>query len=149
MSEASGAGTPGPAVRIRYALLGVAAGGLWLWGAGSPLWEHAVRTLAILLVVPALVGRIAGAVARRRGHTQTVSVGRLVAAKVALVFIAIVVTEAAGHRVAHLDLYLAAWLALIPAVGGPLIHHRLLIEVPGDPREPHRAGRAARSIRGR
>ena len=135
------AGRPGPspAVRISYAALGLIAGGLWLLGSGDPLWLHALRVLAIVLVVPAVASRLAAAVARRRGQqkTETLSVGRLVAVKAGLVIVAIAVTGLLGSRVAHLDLYLAAWLALTVAVGGPVIHHRLLVEVTGGQR-PHR-----------
>jgi hypothetical protein len=135
------AGRPGPspAVRISYAALGLIAGGLWLLGSGDPLWLHALRVLAIVLVVPAVASRLAAAAARRRGQqkTETPSVGRLVAVKAGLVIVAIAVTGLLGSRVAHLDLYLAAWLALTVAVGGPVIHHRLLVEVTGGQR-PHR-----------
>lgn len=135
------AGRPGPspAVRISYAALGLIAGALWLLGSGDPLWLHALRVLAIVLVVPAVASRLAAAVARRRGQqkTETLSVGRLVAIKAGLVIVAIAVTGLLGSRVAHLDLYLAAWLALTVAVGGPVIHHRLLVEVTGGQR-PHR-----------
>jgi len=135
------AGRPGPspAVRIGYAALGLIAGGLWLLGSGDPLWLHALRVLAIVLVVPAVASRLAAAVARRRGQqkTETLSVGRLVAIKAGLVIVAIAVTGLLGSRVAHLDLYLAAWLALTVAVGGPVIHHRLLVEVTGG-QLPHR-----------
>jgi hypothetical protein len=135
------AGRPGPspAVRISYAALGLIAGGLWLLGSGDPLWLHALRVLAIVLVVPAVASRLVAAVARRRGQqkTETLSVGRLVAVKAGLVIVAIAVTGLLGSRVAHLDLYLAAWLALTVAVGGPVIHHRLLVEVTGGQR-PHR-----------
>jgi len=77
-----------------------------------------------------------------------VSVGRFVGAKVVLIFIAIAMTRLVGHRVAHLDLLLAAWLTLTLAIGGPLNHHRLLIEVPGEPRGPYRA-RLRHSRRGK
>jgi hypothetical protein len=125
---------PSPAVRIRYAVLGLITGGLWLWGSGDPLWQHALRMLAIVLVVPALASRLTAAVARRRGleRTETISVGRLVAVKAGLVIVAIAVTALLGSRVHHLDLCLAAWLALLLALGGPAIHHRLLTEVTGD-----------------
>ncbi len=130
---------PSPAVRIRYAALGLLAGGLWLWGSGDPLWLHALRMLAIVLVVPALAGLLTAAVARRRGleRTETISVGPLVTVKAGLVIIAIAVTALLGSRVPHLDLYLAAWLTLMLALGGPAIHHRLLTEVTGD-QHPHR-----------
>ena len=139
MNDQAGRPGPGPAVRISYAALGLIAGGLWLLGSGDPLWLHALRVLAIVLVVPAVASRLAAAVARRRGQqkTETLSVGRLVAIKAGLVIVAIAVTGLLGSRVAHLDLYLAAWLALTAAVGGPVIHHRLLVEVTGGQR-PHR-----------
>lgn len=125
---------PSPAVRIRYAALGLIAGGLWLWGSGDPLWLRALRMLAIVLIVPALASRLNTAVARRRGkdRTETISIGRLVAIKAGLVIVAITVTALLGSRVPHLDLYLAAWLALMLAFGAPAIHHRLLTEVTGD-----------------
>ena len=139
MNDQAGRPGPSPAVRISYAALGLIAGGLWLLGSGDPLWLHALRVLAIVLVVPAVASRLAAAVARRRGQqkTETLSVGRLVAIKAGLVIVAIAVTGLLGSRVAHLDLYLAAWLALMVAVGGPVIHHRLLVEVTGGQR-PHR-----------
>ena len=139
MNDQAGRPGPSPAVRIGYAGLGLIAGGLWLLGSGDPLWLHALRVLAIVLVVPAVASRLAAAAARRRGQqqTETLSVGRLVAIKAGLVIVAIAVTGLLGSRVAHLDLYLAAWLALTAAVGGPVIHHRLLVEVTGGQR-PHR-----------
>jgi LmeA-like phospholipid-binding len=139
MNDQAGRPGPSPAVRIGYAALGLIAGGLWLLGSGDPLWLHALRVLAIVLVVPAVASRLAAAAARRRGQqqTETLSVGRLVAIKAGLVIVAIAVTGLLGSRVAHLDLYLAAWLALMVAVGGPVIHHRLLVEVTGGQR-PHR-----------
>lgn len=139
MNDQAGRPGPSPAVRIGYAALGLIAGGLWLLGSGDPLWLHALRVLAIVLVVPAVASRLAAAAARRRGQqkTETLSVGRLVAIKAGLVIVAIAVTGLLGSRVAHLDLYLAAWLALTVAVGGPVIHHRLLVEVTGG-QLPHR-----------
>jgi hypothetical protein len=124
---------------MRYAVLGLIAGGLWLWGSGDPLWLHALRMLAIVLIIPALASRLNAAVARRHGkqRTETISVGRLVAIKAGLVIVALAVTALLGSRLAHLDLYVAAWLALTLALGGPAIHRRLLIEVTGV-QHPHR-----------
>ena len=148
MNDQAGRPGPSPAVRISYAALGLIAGGLWLLGSGDPLWLHALRVLAIVLVVPAVASRLAAAVARRRGQqkTETLSVGRLVAIKAGLVIVAIAVTGLLGSRVAHLDLYLAAWLALTVAVGGPVIHHRLLVEVTGGQRPHRRRSRRRRSL---
>ncbi len=139
MNDQAGKPESSPAVRIRYAMLGLIAGGLWLWGSGDPMWLHALRMLAIVLIVPALANRLNAAVARHRGkeRTETISSGRLVAIKAGLVVVAIAVTALLGSRVAHLDLYLAAWLALMLALGGPAIHHRLLIDV-ADGQHPHR-----------
>jgi hypothetical protein len=132
MDETEGASGPGRAVRLRYALLGLAVGGIWLWGGSSPLWLHALRTAVVLLTLPVAGGRIADSVARRTGRARTFSVRRLATAKAVLILIAIAVTATAGNRVAHLDLYIAAWMAITLAVGGPAVHHRLLIRAPGD-----------------
>ena len=139
MNDQAGKPGPSPAVRIRYAALGLIAGGLWLWGSGDPLWLHALRLLAIVLVVPALASGLNTAVARRRGkdRTETISIGLLVAIKAGLVIVAITVTGLLGSRVPHLDLYVAAWLALMLALGGPAIHHHLPIEVTAG-QHPHR-----------
>jgi hypothetical protein len=147
MADRAGKPSPGRAVRIRYAVLGLIAAGLWLWGGGQPLWLHAVRMLAILLIVPAVASRVVAAIARRRGRqmTETISIGRLVAVKAGLISIALAVTALLGHRVADLDVYVAAWLALMLAVGGPAIHYRLLVEVIGG-QHPHR--RRARPLTG-
>jgi Kef-type K+ transport system membrane component KefB len=133
---------------MRYAVLGLIAGGLWLWGSGDPLWLHALRMLAIVLIIPALASRLNAAVARRHGkqRTETISVGRLVAIKAGLVIVALAVTALLGSRLAHLDLYVAAWLALTLALGGPAIHHRLLIEVT-DGQHPHRRRLRSRRTR--
>jgi hypothetical protein len=131
MTDAPNANRPEPAIRVRYTVLGLVLGGLWLWGGSDPLWEHVVRTSALLLVVPPVASRILRAVARRRGRPRTVSVIRLVTAKSLVIAVAVIVTALVGDRVAHLDVYVAVWMALMLALGGPAIHHRLLIKTPG------------------
>ena len=113
MNDQAGRPGPGPAARMRYAVLGLITGGLWLWGGGDPLWLHTLRMLAIVLVVPALASQLNAAVAQRHGkqRTETISIGRLVAIKAGLVIVALAVTALLGSRVAHLDRYVAAWLA--------------------------------------
>lgn len=128
MGEHQGRPAVRPAIRARYCLLGLIVAGMWLWSSGQPLWLHALRILAILLVVPAVAGRVVAAAARRRGTDpgQMISVARLVAFKDALVLVAGAATLLLRNHVAHLDLWVAAWLALMLAFGGPAIHHRLL-----------------------
>ena len=131
-----------PAVRARYCLLGLLAAGMWLWSSGQPLWLHALRILAILLVVPAVAGRVTAAAARRRGTDpgEMISIARLVAFKAVLVVIAGTATLLLRAHVAHLDLWVAAWLALMLAFGGPAIHHRLLKGPPRPARGIRRRG---------
>jgi hypothetical protein len=136
----------GKRARIRYVLLGLVVGGIWLLNSDQPLWLHALRMLAILLVVPAVAGRLLAAAARRRGQemAETISIGRLVAIKFGLVIVALVVTGLLGDRVADLDLYVAASLALTLALGGPAIHHRLLVKTAATPHANARAVPARR-----
>ena len=133
-----------PAVRARYCLLGLLAAGMWLWSSGQPLWLHALRILAILLVAPAVAGRVTAAAARRRGTDpgEMISVARLVAFKAALVVVAGAATLLLRAHVARLDLWVAAWLALMLAFGGPAIHHRLLKGPPRPSRGTRRRGTA-------
>jgi hypothetical protein len=115
-------------MRVRYTAVGLIVGAIWLSSSNQPLWVHAVRTLAILLVVPAVLTPLIAAIRRRRqATTQTISILRFVSVKAGLVMIALVVTELLRARVTNLDLYLAAWLALTLALGGPAIHHRFLL----------------------
>ena len=120
------------AMRLGYAVLGLIAGALWLWNAGQPAWLHALRMLAILLIVPAAAQRMVTAIARRRGRSrrETVSVRRLVAAKSVLIIIAMTATILLKGHVASLSVYVAGWLALAIAFGGPAVHHHLLAEAP-------------------
>jgi len=124
-----------PATRLGYAALGLIAGSLWLWNAGQPVWLHAVRMLAILLIVPAVAQRLIAVIARHRGHSkrQTASVRRLVAAKGVLIIIAMTATILLEGHVASLPVYVAGWLALTIGLGGPAVHHRLLAGAPVGP----------------
>lgn len=132
----------GAAARVRYCLLGLLVAGMWLWSSGQPLWLHALRILAILLVVPAVAGSVVAAVARRRGRDpgEMISVARLVAFKAVLVVVAGAATLLLRAHVAHLDLWVAAWLALMLAFGGPAIHQRLLKGAPRPSRGIRRRG---------
>jgi hypothetical protein len=118
----------GAAMRVRYAVLGLVVGGLWLRSSGTPAWEHGLRVLVIMMVVPPTLGRLAAAAARRRGRTPMagISLVRLLMFKGTLTVIAMAVSIVADGRIPHLDLYVAVWLALMLAFGGPALHHHLL-----------------------
>jgi hypothetical protein len=124
------------ATRLGYAGLGLIAGALWLWNAGQPAWLHALRMLAIVLIVPPAAQLLAAVIARHRGRNrrQTVSVRRLVAAKGVLIIIAMTATILLKGHVVGLPVYVAGWLVLMIALGGPAVHHRLLAGAPARPR---------------
>jgi hypothetical protein len=126
-------------VRVRYTAVGLIVAGIWLSSSNQPLWVHAVRTLTILLIVPAVLTPLIAATRRRRqATTETISILRFVSVKAALVMIALTVDELLRHRIPDLDLYIAAWLALTLALGGPAIHHRLLVKAADGSKRPQR-----------
>jgi hypothetical protein len=43
------------ALRIRYAVLGLVLAGLWVGHSGEPAWEHALRTVLVLLTIRPLL----------------------------------------------------------------------------------------------
>jgi hypothetical protein len=55
MAERQGTPRSGRAVRVRYTAVGLIVAGIWLSSSNQPLWVHAVRTLTILLIVPAVL----------------------------------------------------------------------------------------------
>ncbi|MGI5330659.1 LmeA family phospholipid-binding protein [Actinomadura nitritigenes] len=111
---------------IGYAVAGSAIGGAWAAGGDMPAWEHALRLLLIIVVVPPLV-RLARRRLGARGHLP---LGRLVAAKVLLIGVALL-----------LDMLLATWtgaahvitgvvLSVLVACGGPVLHRAGLASAP-------------------
>lgn len=52
---ASGRAARSRALRIRYAILGAVLAGLWVGHSGEPAWEHALRTVAVLLTIRPLL----------------------------------------------------------------------------------------------
>ena len=120
------------AIRVRYALLGLGVGAIWLWQSGTSPWIHGLRILILLIVVPAVAGRLARMIGRRRGRDVRggLSLGRLVAFKAALALVAVAATVLLAGRVPGLDWYVAAWLALMIAFVGPAAHHTLLSRKP-------------------
>jgi hypothetical protein len=105
------------ALRIRYAVLGVVLAGLWVGHSGEPAWEHALRTVLVLLTIRPLL-RLTVKSRMRRGWSQT-STSRqvmwLVAFRLAVVGAALGVrlVDRAGWRIClGTGLFLA--LLLVP-----------------------------------
>jgi len=46
--------TPGTRERVQYLVIGLVIGALWIAHRNEPLWEHAARTLVVLVAVPLL-----------------------------------------------------------------------------------------------
>ncbi|MFE7399850.1 hypothetical protein [Streptomyces sp. NPDC057557] len=110
-------------VRLGYTAAGLGIGGAWLLGRDVPPWEHTLRLLAIVVVVPPAIHLLRRR--RARAIPSHLPLRHLVAAKVLLVGAAL-----------GLDALLALWtgwapvatalsLALVVAVGGPPLHRRL------------------------
>ncbi|MGW7530009.1 hypothetical protein [Streptomyces sp. NPDC054783] len=116
------------ATRVRYSVFGLIVGGLWLWHAGDSAWEHGLRLLVLMMVVPPTLGGLRTVIARRRGRktANEISLVRLLAFKGTLALTAVAVSLIADGRIPCLDVYMAVWLALALALGGPALHHRLL-----------------------
>jgi hypothetical protein len=60
------------ALRIRYAVLGVVLAALWVGHAGEPAWEHALRTVLVLLTIrPLLRMTVKSRLRRARSQAST------------------------------------------------------------------------------
>ena len=131
-AEATARARPTVRDRARYLVIGAVIGALWIAHRDEPLWEHAVRTLVVLVAVPLLAAPVlAWWRARRRDATvpsEQLSLPRFVAAKAMLVAVALGLDVLLSSWWPGLaDLLVAAGLVLAIAVLGPLHHHRLLV----------------------
>jgi hypothetical protein len=154
--------SPGPSARVRppraiYPALGLLLGATWALSSGEPLWQHAAKTLALVLTVPFAIGWLRARRYRRKGASggPELSVPRLVTAKLSLVAAALIVNWALAGRVAGADYIVAAALLATVALLGPRVHPRLLRAARNGPplspngrpdREPQRARRRRRGI---
>lgn len=99
---------------IRYVLGGLLIGGFWYLNRGRPVWEEALRTIAVFAVVMFLLkSRL-----KRRG--VEVHLVPLVASKAVLVVIAAVVEDQLMDTVGNASLVVAAGLGLAVMLFGPL-----------------------------
>ncbi|MFF3978069.1 hypothetical protein [Streptomyces sp. NPDC001828] len=121
------------AVRLGYLAAGLVMSGMWLRGADLPAWEHALRVLVVVLVVPPLVHLVRRRRERRADTVRSprVPLRRLVALKVALVAAAL-----CGERLLlriglpGADAITAAALLLTVSLAGPPFHQRQLSPAP-------------------
>jgi hypothetical protein len=105
-------------------------GALWAWNAGEPIMEHALKLLALVLIVPTLIHKLRERKAKRSGKPTTgpqVSLGRLMAAKVSLVLVALLANAVLGAFTDNADYIVAVCLVIAPPLLGPRIHHLFLV----------------------
>ena len=74
--------TAGTRERVQYLVIGLVIGALWIAHRNEPLWEHAARTLLVLVAVPLLAAPVLAWWRKRQGSADTrrVSLVRFVAA---------------------------------------------------------------------
>jgi ABC-type amino acid transport system permease subunit len=120
-----------PDTRRLYWTAGLVMGAIWAWNQGEPLWEHAVKLLVLLFVVAPAAHFALQRRARRENATGPhLSFPRLVAAKVALVALALGAAWLLRPAMTHADLVIAAGLALTIIAFGPRLHPYLLTARP-------------------
>ncbi|MFE9687239.1 hypothetical protein [Streptomyces sp. NPDC006285] len=118
-----------PPLVVRYLILGLIMGGLWAWHAGAPLWEHAVRLLALLLIGPPLLHRARARRRRRLGleGEPRLSLVRLTLLKLWLVALALLAAWVLNDRLSGADYWIAGGLTVITTVFGPPAHPHLIV----------------------
>ena len=102
----------------QFLVAGVILGVLWYANGGEPWWEHALRML--LIMVSALIAL--DLLARRKhtcGDRPRIAHGRIIAAKLALLMLAIGVEWLLGLWTDRADLIVATGLAALVALAGP------------------------------
>ncbi|WP_027946817.1 hypothetical protein [Amycolatopsis taiwanensis] len=136
--SSTGRPRPGPpktwAVRLGYTAAGLAIGVAWALGWDRPIWEHALRLLVLVLVVPPIIHLVRRRTGRTAGHPP---LRHLVVAKVLLVAAAIGLEVLLDHWTSWSALLTALALTITVAVGGPSLHHTLLRRISAD-RDPGR-----------
>jgi hypothetical protein len=128
---------PDAKVRKQFLLLGVILGLLWYLNGGRPLWEHALRMLLIMVLVLIAVELLA----RRKhgpGGRPRIAPGRIIAAKLALLVLAIGVEWILSPWTTSADLIVATGLAAVVALAGPWLRPFFLSRMPGAAGAPFR-----------
>ena len=125
--------SPNTRERVQYLVIGLVIGALWIAHRNEPLWEHAARTLAVLVAVPILAAPLLAWWRKRHGsaNTRRVSLVRFVAAKALLVGVALGVDVLLSLWLPGVaDFVVAGGLFVAIAVLGPLYHHLLVTDHP-------------------
>ena len=117
--------TVSTSIRRRYLVAGLVIGTLWLVHGGQSPWMHALRLLVlmgIVMAVAALVRRLAAARGRRLPHHP---IGRFLAAKIAMLGLALFVATAFDW-LPYTDVWIAFGLAVAVLALGPRMHPWLM-----------------------
>jgi hypothetical protein len=113
--------------RLVSAGAGLFMGAAWAWNAGTPLWEHSVKLLVLMLAVSAVLSVRRWRLARRDGRARpAVSIPRLITAKVLIVFAASIASYLLGTVTARPDYVVAACLTVCVTLSGPRLRGWLL-----------------------
>jgi len=119
--------------RVQYLVIGLVIGALWIAHRNEPPWEHAARTLVVLVAVPPLAAPLLAWWRKRHGSAdaQRLSLVRFVAAKALLVGVALGVDVLLTPWLpGAVDFVVAGGLFVAIAVLGPLYHHLLVTDHP-------------------
>jgi hypothetical protein len=121
-------------IRVSYAVTGVMMGGLWLLSGHVPIWEHLIRSAVVITIVTAVASLVRG---RRAGAQQQprLSFRQRIVFRIALIAIAAVAEAFLSPRTGDATVIVAAGLAVVAAVTGPILHRRLVIPERGRGRE--------------
>lgn len=111
-------------LRLAYAAIGLLIGGAWALGQNTPPWEHTLRLLVVVVVIPPFLHLLRQRV-RRIASIQP-PLRPMVAAKVLLLAAALGLDVLLARWTEGAELITAAALALTVAIGGPVLHRRLL-----------------------
>ncbi|WP_433857770.1 hypothetical protein [Streptomyces kronopolitis] len=119
-------------LRLRYAAIGLWMAFTWCGEGNAPAWEHALRTLVILLILPPLLLRAN----RHLTHKlyESARPGRVIAQLITARIAAVTVAFGAGFLLGHLLDPQAGRSPVLPALGFLL----LLASIPAQIRHAHR-----------
>lgn len=112
--------------RSRYLILGVILGLFWYVNGAQPLWQHALRMLLIMAGVLIVLELLARRRHRGGGDRPHIAHGRIIAAKLVLLAVAVGAEWLLDLYTSRADLIVAIGLAVVVAVAGPPLEHHLV-----------------------
>jgi len=121
-------------VRLSYAGIGLLIGGAWALGWSQPAWQHALRLLVVVLVVPPLMPLLHRFT--RRSAPAHPPLRYLVPIKIGLVAAALGLEVLLQQWTPWANLMTALALAAAVAIGGPPLHRKLPPNAPPNQRSP-------------